>query len=222
MRGKVFLFDMDGTLIDSTELIEEIWHRWADRHGIDGNAVLAKSHGRQAAETVRLFAPEGIDHLAETAWFNEQAARGTARIRAMPGAKDFLSRLEPHEWAIVTSGKRSLAEEWLAAAGLPQPGTFIAAEDVSRSKPDPEGYCMAAQLLGCDAHEAIVFEDAQAGMEAGRRAGAKIVGIGPSNHLAHLADAWISDFRQLEPLRDASGGFRLEFREKLMPERLHG
>lgn len=61
MRGKVFLFDMDGTLIDSTEVIEEIWHRWADRHGIDGHAVLAKSHGRQASETVRLFAPKGID-----------------------------------------------------------------------------------------------------------------------------------------------------------------
>lgn len=209
MRGKVFLFDMDGTLIDSTEVIEEIWHRWADRHGIDGNAVLAKSHGRQAAETVRLFAPEGTDHAAETAWFNAQAEQGTARIRAVPGARDFLSRLEPHEWAIVTSGKRSLAEAWMAAAGLPLPETFIAAEDVSRSKPDPEGYRKAAQLLGFDANDAIVFEDAQAGMEAGRKAGARVVGIGPSNHLSHLADAWISDFRQIEPVRDDTGGFRL-------------
>jgi len=225
MRGKVLLFDMDGTLIDSTELIEEIWHRWADRHGIDGNAVLAKSHGRQAGETVRLFAPEGIDHDMETAWFNEQAARGTARIKAVPGAREFLAGLAPHEWAIVTSGKRSLAAEWLAVAGLPQPAAFIAAEDVSRSKPDPEGYRAAARLLGCDASEAIVFEDAQAGMEAGRRAGARIVGIGPSDHLshlAHLADVWISDFREIEALRDASGGFRLAFREPLTPGRLHG
>ncbi|HZH12199.1 MAG TPA: HAD family hydrolase [Microvirga sp.] len=211
MRGKVFLFDMDGTLIDSTEVIEEIWHRWAERHGIDGHAVLARSHGRQAMETVKLFAPEGIDLEAETAWFNEQAAQGTQRIKAVSGAREFLSKLEPHEWAIVTSAKRSLAEEWLAVAGLPQPRTFIAAEDVSRSKPDPEGYRMAAEHLGCDPTEAIVFEDAQAGMEAGRGAGSKVVGIGPSSHLAHLADSWISDFRQVEAFREASGGFRLQF-----------
>lgn len=211
MRGKVFLFDMDGTLIDSTEVIEEIWHRWADRHGIDGHAVLAKSHGRQASETVRLFAPQGIDLEAETAWFNEQAAQGTQRIKAVSGAQDFLSGLEPHEWAIVTSAKRSLAEEWLAAAGLPQPRIFIAAEDVSRSKPDPEGYRMAAARLGCAADEAIVFEDAQAGLEAGRKAGAKVVGIGSSNHLSYLADNWISDFRQIEPVREDAGGFRIRF-----------
>lgn len=211
MRGKVFLFDMDGTLIDSTEVIEEIWHRWADRHGIDGHAVLAKSHGRQASETVRLFAPKGIDLETETAWFNEQAAQGTKRIKAVSGAKAFLSRLEPHEWAIVTSAKRSLAEEWLAAAGLPMPGTFIAAEDVSRSKPDPEGYRMAAERLGCATDEAIVFEDAEAGLEAGRKAGAKVVGIGSSNHLSYLADNWISDFRQIEPVREDAGGFRIRF-----------
>lgn len=211
MRGKVFLFDMDGTLIDSTELIEEIWHRWADRHGIDGHAVLAKSHGRQAIETIRLFGPEGIDAEAETAWFNEQAAKGTQRIKAVMGAQAFLSKLEPHEWAIVTSANRSLAEDWLAAAGLPQPKTFIAAEDVSRSKPDPEGYRKAAELLGFESTEAIVFEDAQAGMEAGRGAGAKVVGIGSSNHLAHLADSWIADFCAIQAFREASGGFRLQF-----------
>lgn len=211
MRGKVFLFDMDGTLIDSSEVIEEIWHRWAERHGIDGHAVLAKSHGRQAQETVKLFAPEGIDLKAETDWFNEQAAKGTARIKAVEGAKAFLDRLEPHEWAIVTSAKRSLAEDWLEAAGLPQPRTFIAAEDVSRSKPDPEGYRKAAGLLGFDPTDAIVFEDAQAGLEAGRGAGAKVVGIGPSSHLAHLADTWIADFREISAVREESGGFRLQF-----------
>ncbi|MCG7392483.1 HAD-IA family hydrolase [Microvirga sp. ACRRW] len=211
MRGKVFLFDMDGTLIDSNGVIEEIWHRWAGRHGIDGHAVLAKAHGRQAAETIRLFAPGGVDQEAETAWVNEQAARETKGIKATPGAKAFLAQLEPYEWAIVTSAKRFIAEQWLAAAGLPQPRTLIAAEDVSRSKPDPEGYRKAAQHLGCAAADAIVFEDAQAGLEAGRQAGAKVVGIGSASHLSHLADSWISSFRQVDPLRDPSGGFRLQF-----------
>ena len=191
MQGQIFLFDMDGTLIDSNGVIEDIWHRWAGRHGLDGHAVLAKAHGRQAAETIRLFVPEGVDQAAETAWINEQAARETKGIKAAPGAKEFLAQLHATEWAIVTSAKRFIAEQWLAAASLPQPEVFIAAEDVLRSKPDPEGYRLAAQRLGREAKEAIVFEDAQAGLEAGRQAGAKVVGIGSANHLSHFADAWI-------------------------------
>jgi sugar-phosphatase len=211
MRGQIFLFDMDGTLIDSNGVIEEIWHRWAGRHGLDGPEVLAKAHGRQAAETIRLFAPAGIDQVAETAWIHEEATKETNGIRATPGAKAFLAQLRPDEWAIVTSAKRFIAEQWLAAAGLPQPEVFIAAEDVSRSKPDPEGYRLAAKRLAHEASEAIVFEDAQAGLEAGRQAGAKVVGIGSASHLIHLADTSISSFRQVDLLREPLGGFRLRF-----------
>lgn len=211
MLGKIFLFDMDGTLIDSNGVIEEIWYRWAERHGLAGDAVLAKAHGRQAAETVRLFAPEGVDQAAETAWINEQAAKKTHGIRATPGAREFLAALRHDEWAIVTSAKRFIAEQWLAAAGLPQPETFVAAEDVSRSKPDPEGYRLAARRLGHEASEAIVFEDAQAGLEAGRAAGAKVVGIGSAIHLFHLADSWITSFREVDLIRESLGGFTLRF-----------
>ncbi|MGO4526228.1 HAD-IA family hydrolase [Microvirga sp. 2MCAF35] len=211
MQGKVFLFDMDGTLIDSNAIIEEIWHRWADRHGLDRQAVLAKAHGRQASETVRLFAPDCIDRDAETAWVNEQAAKKTKGIKAAPGAEDFLAQLRSTEWAIVTSAKRFIAEQWLEAAGLPRPETLIAADDVERSKPDPEGYRLAARRLGCAIDEAIVFEDAEAGLRAGRDAGAKVVGIGTSLHLSHLADAWIADFRKVRLSRKVLAGFRIQY-----------
>jgi sugar-phosphatase len=211
MQGQILLFDMDGTLIDSNGVIEEIWHRWAQRHDLDGHAVLARSHGRQAAETVRLFAPAGIDQEAETTWVNEQLGNVTEGIKAIPGADAFLAQLRPDEWAIVTSARRLIAEQWLAATGLPQPKTLIAAEDVTRSKPDPEGYRLAAERLGRSAKEAIVFEDAQAGMEAGRHAGAKVVGVGSSIHLTGFADTWISGYQQVELIRDSSGGFRLQF-----------
>ena len=142
---------------------------------------------------------------------NQQAAKETRGIKPVPGAKAFLAQLRPDEWAIVTSAKRIIAEQWLAVAGMPQPETLIAAEDVSRSKPDLEGYRLAAQRLGCEASEAIVFEDAEAGLQAGRRAGAKVVGIGSAGHLFHLADTWISSFRQVDLLREPLGGFRLRF-----------
>ena len=213
IRGKAFLFDMDGTLISSHEVVEAIWRHWASRQGIDGASVIAKAHGRQAAETVRLFAPAGTDPAAETAWINHLAAQETKGIVAIDGAGALLDSLAPHEWALVTSAKRSVAERWLAAAELPQPATFITADDVSRSKPDPEGFRSAAQRLDCPIEDAIVFEDSEAGLEAGRRSGAKVVGIGAATHLRHLADAWISDFRQIQVVREADG-FTLHFDRK--------
>ena len=94
---------------------------------------------------------------------------------------------------------------------MPPPVTLIAAEDVKRSKPDPEGYCLAARRLGYAIDKAIVFEDAEAGLQAGRSAGAQVVGIGASDHLTYLADAWIADFRQVNLSRDALAGFRIRF-----------
>jgi len=211
MQGKVFLFDMDGTLISSHGVVEAIWRRWADRHQLDGEALLAKAHGRQAIETIRLFAPHGLDVEAEAAWVNQQAEQETPGIKPVEGALSLLTQLSPHEWALVTSARRQIAERWLRAAGLPRPVNFIAAEDVSKSKPDPEGYRLGVQCLGCSIRDAIVFEDAEAGLEAGRRAGAKVVGVGGAQHLSHLADAWITDFRQVQISRDPSGGFRLRF-----------
>jgi sugar-phosphatase len=213
MRGKVFLFDMDGTLIKSHKIVEDIWRRWAIRHRIEGESVLAKAHGRQAIETIRLFAPAGIDVDAEAAWVNDQALQETTGIDPTEGVHALLSQLSSHEWALVTSAKRMIAERWLKAAGLPRPANLIAAEDVSKSKPDPEGYQLGAQRLGCQVEDAIVFEDAEAGLEAGRRAGAKVVGVGEARHLSYLADAWIPDFRQVRIMRQSDGDFtlRLEF-----------
>jgi sugar-phosphatase len=184
-------------------IIEAIWRRWASKHGIDVTALLSQAHGRRAIETVRLFAPSGLDPETEAAWLNQQAAQETTGIAAIKGAASLLSALEAHEWAIVTSAQRLLAEHWLTAAGLPQPTVIIAAEDVAHSKPNPGGYVLAAQHLGCPPSSAVVFEDAQAGLEAGRQAGAKVIGVGGSRHLSHLADAWISDFLQLGITKDS-------------------
>jgi sugar-phosphatase len=55
---QALLFDMDGTLVDSTHCVERTWRLWAAKHRLDLNALLAISHGRQNHETIRLIAPE--------------------------------------------------------------------------------------------------------------------------------------------------------------------
>jgi sugar-phosphatase len=79
--------------------------------------------------------------------------------------------------AIVTSCTVPLATARLRAAGLAVPAVLVTPERLSRGKPDPEGYLLAARELGAAPADCVVLEDAPAGIEAGRAAGMHVVGI---------------------------------------------
>jgi sugar-phosphatase len=195
IAAKVLIFDMDGTLIDSTLVIEGLWRRWAARHGVNPVEVLAASPGRRAIETVRIFAPWGIDAPAEAAALARAAAEETEGLTAVPGAVNLLRSVQRTVWAVVTSAERTLALRWLRAAGLPTPDVLIAAEDVTAGKPDPEGYLRAAGHLGVHPSEAVVFEDAPSGLAAGRASGATVIALATTLHPADLDGYdWIHDF----------------------------
>jgi sugar-phosphatase len=99
---------------------------------------------------------------------------------SLPGAKELLRSLPRTAVALVTSADRSLAEIRMAAAGLPLPATAVTADLITRGKPDPEGYLRAAELLGVEPADALVFEDAPAGIAAGLAAGIRTVAVGPN------------------------------------------
>src|SRR5664279_1684584 len=84
VRCKGVLFDMDGTLVDSTEVVELAWGAWAVRHQLPRKDVLLFAHGRPSIATLEHFLP-GRDHseeLEELARFEETQTEG---IRAVPG-----------------------------------------------------------------------------------------------------------------------------------------
>lgn len=177
LNSNYFLFDMDGTLIDSTANIEQIWGRWCARHGIELERVLAVCHGIPGSSTVRQIAPQ-LDAAAESAWLDEQEASDSSGVVAIAGAAEFLAQLPPERWAVVTSASRAVMETRLAHCGLPQPRYSICSDDITHGKPHPEPYLLGAALLGVNAGECMAFEDASAGMASALAAGCRVVQVG--------------------------------------------
>jgi mannitol-1-/sugar-/sorbitol-6-phosphatase len=151
IQVKAVLFDLDGTLVDTTVVVERTWRAWAARYGVNPDAILRVCHGRRTLETILQFAPAGIDPIAETALVEEEMTRDTDGVVPVPGAKALLDSIPSDRWAIVTSATRSMAEARLHLVGLPTPAVLITAEDVAVGKPNPEGYRRAARELGYDA-----------------------------------------------------------------------
>jgi sugar-phosphatase len=180
-----FLVDLDGTLAETTGPQIRSWGAWAAERGLDSRPFL-DAVGMTHLEKIKRFAPH-LDPHAEAADVAARELRDTREITALPGAAEILGR--GHPIAIVTSAPRSLASLRLAAAGLPQPGVMVCADDVRRGKPHPEPYRLAAERLGVEPGMCTVFEDAPAGVDAALAAGAWVVALTTSVSAGELTRA---------------------------------
>lgn len=168
------LFDNDGTLTDSRAAVERSWLAWADDHGIDRAALLG-FHGVPSSSIVRAFAPH-LDVVAATADIDRRELEDVQGIVALPGAVEALAAVGERA-AIVTSATLDLAVLRLEAAGLVAPEAVVTADDIDRGKPDPEPYLVAARRLGVESSRCLVVEDAPAGLQSGRAAGAATLAV---------------------------------------------
>jgi mannitol-1-/sugar-/sorbitol-6-phosphatase len=185
---KAILFDLDGVLVNSAELVERTWRVWAARHELDFEKVIAVAHGRRTVETVRILAPHLVVD-AEVAALESNEAVTSDGLYEIQGAREMLEMLPSDRWAIVTSGIRAIAEFRIRHTGLTMPSVMICAEDLSRGKPDPEGYLTAALRLGKPPKDCIVIEDAPAGIEAAQNAGMRVIAIAATYPADQLAGA---------------------------------
>ena len=181
MQCKGFLFDLDGTLVDSLPVVERSWCHWADRLGIDHQDVLNFIHGKQAITSLRHFLAGRTEEeiQSEFTWLEQVEATDTHGIVALPGALELLQHLNEASipWAIVTSGSIPVAHARHKAAGLPMPEVFVTAERVKRGKPEPDAFLLGAELLGLQPAECVVVEDASAGVLAGLNAGCHVITV---------------------------------------------
>jgi mannitol-1-/sugar-/sorbitol-6-phosphatase len=208
-RCAAVLFDLDGVLVDSTRSVERQWRLWAEEHNIDPEKILEIAHGRRTVEVIQLLAPH-LELETEVRRVEEREADDTDGVAVMPGAARLLKAIPEGLWAVVTSGTTHLATSRLRHANLPVPRVLVSADEVKEGKPHPEPYLMGARLLGKQAGDCLVIEDAPAGIEAAHAAGMKAIGLTSTFSASELhADSVIEDLRHLEvDLRDG----RLEVR----------
>ena len=199
LRCNALLFDLDGVLVDSAACVEATWRRWAATHNLDPTIVIGEAHGRRSIDTIRRVAPD-LAAENEAAALAASESTTTEGVYEVPGARSLLEQLSPRHWAIVTSGIRSVASLRIAHTHLPIPAVLVCSDEISRGKPDPEGYLTAARHLGVEPAECVVVEDAPPGLEAARAAGMRSIGVATTYAPAalHAATVCVASLDALE------------------------
>jgi HAD superfamily hydrolase (TIGR01509 family) len=181
-----FLFDLDGTLIDSVYQHVIAWRAALSQLDIDLSVWrIHRRIGMSGGLFVSALLRETGRYLSETdiaklqpSHANEYLAQADT-VRPLPGAAELLAALTEHKvaWAIATSGYRATAGHALAMLGLPADAPMVTRDMVAHAKPDPDLFLAAAALLGVDPHNAFVVGDSVWDLLAARRAGSIGVGL---------------------------------------------
>ena len=198
------LFDLDGTLIDSTASVIRSWRRFAEHYSVSSTA-LHENHGQPAQTLISRLLPEDL-HVEGLAHVTDLEVSDAVGLRPVLGAREFFDSVPANRRAIVTSGSVPIATARLNGAGFPRPDVFVTIDDVTRGKPHPEPFLTAAAKLGVDPARCLVVEDAAAGIVAARAAGCSVVAIAGTVNVADLpADLVVDGLDRIELYVDDSG-----------------
>lgn len=196
LTARGLLFDLDGTIIDSSAVFDAAWTQWAHANGIAPEAILAIHHGRRIPDTIAAVTPPGFDLARGEQEVLALASTTLDGLRLLPGIDTLLHALPAGRWGIVTSSYRELVTRWFAHFGLPQPRVLVTSRDVTRGKPHPEGFIKAAAALGVAPQDCIIFEDAPAGIAAAEASGGTVIVMASMLKGEALAGRnWLADYR---------------------------
>ncbi len=206
-----FVFDVDGVIVDSNRVHSAAWREYMRLQGRDTpDGFFEFMFGRHNDEIVRqAFGPDlepdaVFRHGAEKEKLYRKMMGPVLAGNLVPGIAGFLERHAGRPMAVATNCEPANAQFILERSGLRRFfQVVIDGAQVARPKPDPEIYLRAAQELGTNPADCIVFEDSRAGVQAARAAGARVVLIETTHTGAELAplDLSVRDFLDpaLEP-----------------------
>lgn len=177
-----FIFDLDGTLVDSASITDRVMQEWCDEHEIDFEAV-SSSHSSRTIDTVREVAPH-LDSSSEAQKIENKERESLIGLQEIPGAFHFLRKLQDEQWAVATSSDTETAKKKMEVSGLPMPKALIGADQVNEGKPNPEAYLKASKVLGYSATDCLAFEDSETGVRSALSAGCSVVLVGAACNIS--------------------------------------
>ncbi len=191
------IFDHDGVLVDSLELHQEAWFELGRRTGLDFTPeFIHATFGMTNPSIFRRLLGDAIteDEIWRLSDLKEVCYRDVARgqIVLMNGVREVLDALSARDvrLAIGSSGVRANLELTVAECGLDARFAAIASlEDITRGKPDPQVFLVAATKAGVAPARSVVFEDAPVGIQAAKAAGMYAVGVTTTHPAASLEEA---------------------------------
>lgn len=205
MSPRGVLWDLDGTLVDSTELH---WIAWRDAMADEGVPITREmfeaTFGWKNEPILRRWMGESAEkertlRIADRKERRYRAALRAQGLRPLPGAREWVERLHREGWkqAIASSAPLENVEAVLEVLDLGHDfEAIVSGDDVREGKPDPRVFLLAAERLGVAPSRAIVVEDAAAGIEGAKRAGMKSIGVNPKLRLD--ADVYVRSLEDLD------------------------
>jgi len=208
MRYKAFLFDLDGVLVDTARYHYLAWKQLADELGIPFDETRNEAFkGVSRIRCMELLAQWGglcvsdseMKALADrkNTWYVQMLSKLDSRA-LLPGAGHMLDRAA--DWGVKCAICSASKNTPLIIEKLGISEVFSCVIDgniTSKAKPDPEVFLLAVSGLGVNKNECVIFEDAQAGAEAGKSAGIFVVGVGIKENIPS-ADMHIPDLAHLD------------------------
>lgn len=178
-KFEAFLFDLDGTLVDSNGIVERVMEAWCQQNGVSYSEIKDSNHGSRSVDTVAAVAPH-LDAVQAAADIEAGERAELVDLREIEGARSFLSQVPQGRWGIATSSYLLTAKAKLRAASIPIPSVLVAADGVLEGKPHPEAYLKALMELGYRPEDCLVFEDSETGVRSALNAGCRVFVVGSS------------------------------------------
>ncbi|MDI1289171.1 MAG: HAD family phosphatase [bacterium] len=174
--ASALLFDCDGTLVDNTEVYRICWRQIFHRHGFEMSDEWFDQWASHSMEPFLLAAIPNADPALRTKLANEGLELFSSSAHLVRPVEHVVEVARMYKgvtpMAVVSGGPRSEVLLSLQAVGIDSLfDVIVTADDVTRAKPAPDGYLLAARLLGVSPQDCIAYEDSMTGMDSARAAG---------------------------------------------------
>ncbi|MDL2266332.1 HAD family phosphatase, partial [Parabacteroides sp. OttesenSCG-928-G21] len=188
---KTALFDFDGVIVDTEPIYDLFWEEAGKRYevGIDNFVDIIK--GTTTPDIIKIYFSNHPEAIQQKVFDECIAYEREMDLPAMPGSLEFLHLLKANQvkMGLVTSSDQSKINRAIALHNLQGIfDTIVTSEDITKGKPDPMCYLLAAERIQAAPQECLVFEDSFNGIKAGNAAGMRVIGLSTTNSAASLKD----------------------------------